>query len=89
MTSFIPPQLLAPARQLPTGPIWRYELKYDGYRAQVHVTAHGVRILTRTGLDWTDRFPQLIKELAAAVQGARSVTFGPMMLFARRAFHFI
>jgi bifunctional non-homologous end joining protein LigD len=67
VTSFIPPQLLAPARQLPTGPIWRYELKYDGYRAQVHVTAHGVRILTRTGLDWTDRFPQLIKELAAAV----------------------
>lgn len=67
MTGFIPPQLLASARQLPTGPKWRYELKYDGYRAQVHVTAHGVRILTRTGLDWTPRFPQLTRELAAAV----------------------
>jgi bifunctional non-homologous end joining protein LigD len=65
---FIPPQLLAPARQLPTGANWRYELKYDGYRAQVHVSAHGVRLFTRSGLDWTCRFPRLTQELAASVR---------------------
>lgn len=68
MSSFIPPQLLTAASQPLAGPNWRYELKYDGYRAQVHMTAHGIRILTRNGLDWTQRFPKLAAELAAAVR---------------------
>lgn len=68
MTGFVEPQLLTPARQLPTGPNWRYELKYDGYRAQIHVTADEVQIFTRSGLDWTHRFPQLARELAAAIR---------------------
>lgn len=68
MIGFIPPQLLTPVRELPIGDQWRYELKYDGYRAQVDVTALGVRILTRNGLDWTHRFPQLVQELMAAVR---------------------
>lgn len=68
MTGFIQPQLLTPARQLPTGPNWRYELKYDGYRAQIHVTADEVQIFTRSGLDWTRRFAQLARELAAAIR---------------------
>lgn len=68
MTGFVQPQLLTPARQLPTGPSWRYELKYDGYRVQIHVTANEIQIFTRSGLDWTHRFPQLAREIAAAVR---------------------
>lgn len=67
MADFIAPQLLVATKSLPEGTDWRYELKYDGYRAQVHVTARGVRILTRTGLDWTQRFPELARELAAVL----------------------
>lgn len=68
MTRFISPQLLTPGQQLPIGDDWRYELKYDGYRGQIHVDAGGARILTRTGLDWSHRFPDLTRELAAVVR---------------------
>jgi bifunctional non-homologous end joining protein LigD len=39
----------------PTGD-YVHEIKYDGYRAQVHVDAGKIRIFTRNGHDWTKRF---------------------------------
>ncbi|RUT29989.1 hypothetical protein EMQ25_11660 [Arsenicitalea aurantiaca] len=65
MRDFICPQLLTPSRHLPHGDDWRYELKYDGYRGQLHLNGHGARIFTRTGLDWTARFAKL----ATALEG--------------------
>ncbi|MGO8036179.1 non-homologous end-joining DNA ligase [Rhizobium leguminosarum] len=41
----------------PKGPQWAFEVKWDGYRLSVHVEPTGIRILTRGGHDWTDRFP--------------------------------
>jgi hypothetical protein len=35
---------------------WRFELKADGYRAQTPHPARGVKVHSRTGLDWTDQF---------------------------------
>ena len=43
---------------------WRYEIKFDGYRLLVRVDARKVQLLTRNGLDWSARFPALLKELA-------------------------
>lgn len=37
-----------------------HELKLDGYRAQVALGQGGPRIYTRSGLDWTDRFQDLL-----------------------------
>ncbi len=37
-----------------------HELKFDGYRALVPIGKDGVRILTRSGLDWSDRFAPLL-----------------------------
>lgn len=70
MPDFVAPQLLNSAQTPPRGEDWRYELKYDGWRAQVHITANGVRIFTRAGLEWTDRFPQLAAEIARTVKVA-------------------
>ena len=67
MSDFIPPQLLSTGTLPLLGDDWRYELKYDGWRAQVHVTESGVRIFTRSGLDWTDRFPQLASDIASRI----------------------
>lgn len=67
MSDFIPPQFLSAGKLPSSGDDWRYELKYDGWRAQVHVTANGVSIFTRSGLDWTDRFPQLASDIARTV----------------------
>lgn len=67
MSNFILPQLLTASDMPQAKAGWLYELKYDGYRAQLHVTASGVRIFTRTGLDWTHRFGALSCEIAKTV----------------------
>ncbi|MDI5927802.1 non-homologous end-joining DNA ligase [Rhizobium leguminosarum] len=43
----------------PKGDDWVYEIKWDGYRLAIHVEPRGIRILTRGGHDWTDRFPAI------------------------------
>ncbi|MBX5189330.1 ATP-dependent DNA ligase [Rhizobium sp. NZLR3b] len=46
----------------PKGPQWTFEVKWDGYRLAVHIEPKGVRIITRGGHDWTDRFPAILAE---------------------------
>ena len=43
----------------PKGDDWRFELKADGYRAQLHVRPDGVKVYSKTGLDWTDQFSSI------------------------------
>ncbi len=61
---FIAPQLCTPSDRAPTGPGWVHELKLDGYRMQAHVAGGATRLLTRSGLDWTDRFPGAARGLS-------------------------
>ncbi len=56
-------QLATLADAAPTGDDWIHEIKYDGYRVLAHVEDGQVRLRTRNGHDWTDRFP----EIAAAL----------------------
>jgi bifunctional non-homologous end joining protein LigD len=42
--------------QAPSGDEWLHEIKSDGYRAQLHICNGGIKIYTRTGLDWTHQF---------------------------------
>ena len=63
---FIEPQLATLERDAPPGKDWLHEVKFDGYRMQAHIAGTDVRLLTRTGLDWTDKFgSEIIAELAA------------------------
>jgi DNA ligase D-like protein (predicted ligase) len=43
----------------PPGNQWLYEIKADGYRAQVHVNGKNIIVYSRSGYDWTDRFPTI------------------------------
>jgi bifunctional non-homologous end joining protein LigD len=54
-TSF-EPCLPRPAKQPPAGAGWIHEIKHDGFRILAWRTSHGVRLLTRNGYDFTDRF---------------------------------
>jgi bifunctional non-homologous end joining protein LigD len=45
----------------PTGNEWVYEIKTDGYRAQVHLRDKRVTIYSRSGHDWTDEFAPIAK----------------------------
>ena len=42
---------------IPSGPGWIHEIKHDGYRLQVRKNADRVRLFTRRGFDWTERYP--------------------------------
>lgn len=43
--------------------MWLHELKLDGYRVLGRVQSGDVRLLTRTGKDWTQRMPALASAL--------------------------
>jgi bifunctional non-homologous end joining protein LigD len=43
--------------EVPAGPDWFHEVKHDGYRLIVHREGKRVRLLTRRGYDWSDRYP--------------------------------
>lgn len=49
-------------RQSPSGDRWLHEVKFDGYRVQLHIHARDIRIYTRNGNDWTDRFQKVAHE---------------------------
>src|SRR5580698_9076536 len=64
LPQFIPPQLSQPVEKPPSGPQWLHEIKLDGYRMAAHIDDGRVQLLTRTGLDWTDKYPSAIAALA-------------------------
>ena len=45
------------AKVVPTGADWIHEVKYDGYRDRVVRAGKKVKVLSKSGLDWTWRFP--------------------------------
>lgn len=51
--------LLGRAASPPTSNEWSFEVKYDGWRAIVHVRSAGTTIWSRNGYDITDRFSEL------------------------------
>ena len=53
---FVKPALAALVEAAPSGPDWLFEIKYDGYRMQARIDGGKVKLLTRSGLDWTSRF---------------------------------
>ena len=56
MPGFIKPQLATLKTKAPKGDLWLHEIKYDGYRVQVHVNSGRKKVYSRNGLDWTKRF---------------------------------
>ena len=53
---FIKPQLATLKLRAPKGDQRLHEIKYDGYRIQIHIEAEKKKVYTRNGLDWTKRF---------------------------------
>lgn len=56
MPGFIKPQLATLKSRAPTGDQWLHEIKYDGYRLQIHLNKGKRTAYTRNGLNWTTRF---------------------------------
>jgi bifunctional non-homologous end joining protein LigD len=56
---FIALALATSIGKVPSGERWIHEVKFDGYRVQMHVVNESVRIFTRRGNDWTNRFKKV------------------------------
>ena len=83
MPDFVGPQLAMLVRSAPSGKRWLHEIKPDGYRLQARIDKWKVQLLTRTGLDWTQKFgnkiPGLLKNLPvgqAIIDGEIAVNAG-------------
>jgi bifunctional non-homologous end joining protein LigD len=64
---------------VPAGPDWIHEIKHDGYRLTVHREGKRLRLFTRNGHDWTDRYP-LIVEAALRIRIGSFVLDGEAVL---------
>jgi ATP-dependent DNA ligase len=58
------PQLCQLVATAPSGPQWLHEIKLDGFRMSARIERGNVQLLTRTGLDWIDKYPSVVEALA-------------------------
>jgi bifunctional non-homologous end joining protein LigD len=65
MPDFVAPELCISVERPPNGEGWCHEIKFDGYRVQLRVEDGDIRLKTRKGLDWTEKFQAIAKEGSA------------------------
>jgi bifunctional non-homologous end joining protein LigD len=65
LQAWISPQLTQLVDAAPSGDQWLHEIKYDGYRMHARLGCGAVKLLTRTGLDWTYKYPRCARSGAS------------------------
>jgi len=65
LPQWIRPQLTQLVDAAPDGEQWLHEIKFDGYRMQARLDRGAVKLLTRTGLDWTHKYPAIAAALSS------------------------
>jgi len=63
--TFVLPMLATRVFQLPTGPAWQYEVKWDGYRIQAVKQGSRVELFSRRGANYSDKFKSVAKAVTA------------------------
>jgi bifunctional non-homologous end joining protein LigD len=71
--NFRPPQKATLVDHVPAGSGWLHEMKYDGYRCELAIGGGDAKVYTRSGLDWSDKFPEI-------VSAARELEVGSALL---------
>lgn len=70
LPAFSPFQLCTLTEAVPSGDDWLFEMKFDGYRAQVAISGGKARVYTRNGHDWTEQFSVLLPSLQSLTAGS-------------------
>jgi DNA ligase D-like protein (predicted ligase) len=65
LPDWVKPQLTKLVDDPPEGPEWLHEIKFDGYRMHARLDRGAVRLLTRTGLDWTHKYPAIASAVSS------------------------
>ncbi len=60
MPEFVEPELCKPVDRPPASGNWGHEIKLDGYRMQLRVEDGEAVLRTRKGLDWSEKFPEIV-----------------------------
>jgi bifunctional non-homologous end joining protein LigD len=76
---FIEPALATWIERVPSGPRWIHEIKFDGYRVQLHIANEGVHVFTRNGHDWTKRFKKIADD-AFLVSASSAIIDGEVVV---------
>jgi bifunctional non-homologous end joining protein LigD len=68
-------------QRAPAGEGWVYEIKADGYRAQLHLEDTNPTVYSRTGLNWTNQFSAIAEaakhlKVRQVVLGGEAVVYG-------------
>ncbi len=65
LTKSYPPMEALPAAELPSGPQWQYEPKWDGFRCLAFRDGKRVDLMSKSSKALTRYFPELVTALAA------------------------
>ena len=77
--AFIPIASPRLVKEPPTGPDWLHEVKFDGFRIQIHKASDEVRLFSRNGKDFTERFPA-IAAAARRLEAKKAVVDGELVV---------
>jgi len=67
---FREPQKATLVDHVPSGSGWIHEMKYDGYRCLLGIGGGKAKVYTRSGLDWSDKFPGIVEAAAGLDVGS-------------------
>src|SRR6202041_1562352 len=65
--------------RVPQGERWIHEIKFDGYRVQLHIANENVSVFTRRGNDWTRRFRKIAHD-AFLVSASSAIIDGEVVV---------
>jgi DNA ligase D-like protein (predicted ligase) len=65
LPEWVAPQLTQLVDAAPDGDAWLHEIKFDGDRMHAWFDRGTVRLLTRTGLDWTHKYPAIAEAVSS------------------------
>ena len=69
---FVAPCQPSSVRAPPIGADWLHEIKHDGFRMMVWRRGGHVRLFTRNGNDWAERYPAIVAAATALQAPSRS-----------------
>ena len=80
LPDFIEPCLATLEAKPPKGRQWVHEIKFDGYRLQARLDKGKVTLLTRSGLDWTDKFGKRVLGALSALPVRQGLIDGELVV---------
>ncbi|TIS53233.1 MAG: DNA ligase D [Mesorhizobium sp.] len=80
LPDFVEPTLATLVSSAPSGQRWLHEIKFDGYRLQARIEADRVKLLTRSGLDWTKKFGKAVVSALADIPVGTALIDGELVV---------